>query len=284
MSKVAEHSKKVNPVELLRQAPEQVSVELSVQEFSDRMEFEKKRLAMMREFVKSQMKEGVHFGKIPGTKGKPTLLKPGAELLTNIHNLHPEFEETERVFDRSAVKHYKFKRWQDGRQIEVEGDCRGYVKYSYRCSLIKNGVKVGEGVGTCNNWEKKYLSVDVDDAENTIMKMSKKRSFIDSTLTATRTSDFFSQDLEDKNENGHGEDAPRSQSESGNAISEPRQKRLWAIAGERARELNLNKSEKTDMINEVLKAHRQAKVETISGSVYDAVVKSIQSWEPRVSG
>lgn len=41
---------------------------------------------------------------------------------------------------------------------------------------------------------------DLADVYNTILKMAKKRAFIDATLTATAASDFFTQDIEDMDE------------------------------------------------------------------------------------
>ena len=259
---------------------------LEITEFRARMEFEKERIAAMKEFVSGQMTEGVHFGKIPGTGGKKTLLKPGAELLTNIHGLHPEFEETERVCDRDAVKHWTKR---DG-----EGDCRGYFKYSFRCSLYRNGLKVGEGVGTCNNWEKKYLTVDPDDAENTIMKMGKKRAFIDAVLTATRTSDFFTQDMEDVAPAAEpvpdgGQEIPatvrpttpppqESHSTSEAVISDKQRSRLWAITYAAATRRGTDKKEATKRLREILSEHNIEASEDVPESRYDYIVKRIEDW------
>jgi hypothetical protein len=47
------------------------------------------------EIKEKVMKEGVHYGIIPGCK-KPSLLKPGAEKLCAAFRLEPEFETTSR--------------------------------------------------------------------------------------------------------------------------------------------------------------------------------------------
>jgi hypothetical protein len=255
------------------------SVALAVSDFKDRMQFEAQRLQLMREFVAGQMAVGTHYGKIPGTNGKMTLLKAGAELLTNIHGLHPEFVETERVSDRAAVKQWKDKYGKDRTTT-------GLVKYSFRCSLIKGEAKVGEGVGTCNNWERKYLSVDPDDAENTIMKMAKKRAFIDAVLTATRTSDFFTQDMEDapppsaesddqrptqeeppQDEPGSNDGPPRSD----HTISDPQAKRLFAIA--KSRGLT------NDTIKSILGKFGYEHTKEVSRSQYEKIVKAVEEWK-----
>src|SRR5690242_13271087 len=51
------------------------------------------RVTKVRELMSRVMKEGHHFGKIPGTD-KPTLLKPGAELICMAFMLDPQYEHT----------------------------------------------------------------------------------------------------------------------------------------------------------------------------------------------
>jgi hypothetical protein len=57
-----------------------------------------------------------------------------------------------------------------------------------------------EGVGSCNNMERKFKSQDACSVANTILKMAKKRAFVDAVLSATRSSDLFTQDTEDDDE------------------------------------------------------------------------------------
>lgn len=49
--------------------------------------------------------------------------------------------------------------------------------------------------------EDKVENPNPSDVFNTVLKMAKKRAFVDSTITATASSDFFSQDLEDIRDN-----------------------------------------------------------------------------------
>lgn len=266
------------------------TVSLDVADFASRMEFEKQRLALMKEFVQGQMTVGVHYGKIPGTPGKMTLLKPGAELLTNIHGLHPEFEETERVSDRKGFKEYRDKYGKDYTR-------EGFVKYSYRCSLMKSGQKVGEGVGTCNNWERKYLPVDMDDAENTVMKMAKKRAFIDAVLTATRTSDFFTQDMEERQPEEHPEvpdqpqseapqeeprrtnqEAPRARPTSDDVISEPQRRRLYAISRAAQAAKGWSDQERKDKIDSFLRGWGYDSDTEIKRADYNRICTEVESW------
>src|SRR5699024_8468047 len=51
------------------------------------------QVQVIQQTMKSVMKQDEHFGTIPGTN-KPTLLKPGAEKLSLLFRLAPEYEVT----------------------------------------------------------------------------------------------------------------------------------------------------------------------------------------------
>lgn len=74
----------------------------------------------------------------------------------------------------------------------------GFYRYRMSCVLIhrETGAVVGIGVGSCSSIESKYASRP-NDLENTILKMAKKRCFVDAVLTAYALSDRFTQDLDD---------------------------------------------------------------------------------------
>jgi len=185
---------------------------------------------LIQTVMQEVMKEGHHYGVIPGTD-KPTLLKPGAEKLGLTFRLAPRFRET------------------------VKELAHGHLHYSYVCELyhIISGAFVGEGVGSCSTMESKYRwrnagrvcpvckkeaiikgkaeygggwlcfkkkdgcgakfddddkaiteqtvgrveNEDIADVYNTVQKMGKKRAHIDAMLTATAASDIFTQDLEE---------------------------------------------------------------------------------------
>lgn len=175
------------------------------------------RLKVFQEFVKTQMVEGEDYGVIPGTK-KPTLYKPGAEKLGELYGLAPHIEVVERRED-----------WD-----------KGFFHYEVRCDLVskRTGAVVAQGVGSCNSMESRYryrwvfeddlpqgvdrealqtkristkygwktqyrlLNEDIYSQVNTILKMAKKRANIDASLSATRSSGLFTQDLEDLKANG----------------------------------------------------------------------------------
>ena len=177
------------------------------------------QISLIQEVQHKVMKQGEHYGTIPGCGDKPTLLKPGAEKLGFTFRLAPEFEV-----------------------IPVDWS-NGHREYQVKCRLrhIPTGTMVGEGVGTCTTMEGKFRfrwdntgkpvpseywnTKDKDllggpfnttrkvdgkwyifqrvehdnpaDYYNTCEKMAKKRAHVDAILTATAASDIFTQDIED---------------------------------------------------------------------------------------
>lgn len=146
-------------------------------DFAISLEEAKRRVKMLQEFVREQMVEGEDYGIIPGTGNKPTLFKPGAEKLNAIFGLAPIVEISSRLEDWDA----------------------GFVAYEVKVTLLnKRTTNVeAEGVGSCNSRERRYKNQDAANIANTILKMAKKRALIDATLSATRASGLFTQDLED---------------------------------------------------------------------------------------
>jgi hypothetical protein len=147
------------------------------------------QVQLIQRIMQGVMQEGEHYGVIPGTKGKPTLLKAGAEKLSMTFRLVPE---------------YRIER------TDYEGGHREYV-VTCRLTHAPTGTFQGEGVGSCSTMEKKYRyrnewtngkktqieNPDIADNYNTVLKMAKKRAHVDAILTSVAASDFFTQDLED---------------------------------------------------------------------------------------
>jgi len=181
----------------------------------------KSHVAIIDEMTKAVMKDGMHYGKIPGCGNKPTLLKPGAEKLALAFQLTSEYEVT-----RDEMR-------DDNREYHIE--CKLYSR---------GGVLIGTGLGNCSTMEGKYRfrtqltgeevpaefwkTRDIEllggsqysykkvdnvwminekivhdnpaDYYNTCEKMAKKRAFVDAILTCTAASDHFTQDVEDNPE------------------------------------------------------------------------------------
>jgi len=193
-----------------------------------------RQVAVIQEVMTAVMKKDEHYGIIPGTN-KPSLYKPGAEKLSLVFRLRPEYEI---------------------RRSDLGG---GHREYEVVCTLyhIPTGQSVGQGVGSATTMEGKYrfrggekegtgkpipkeywnlkkegkgkeaqaliggpgFSAGKIDGQwevcsigekqehdnpadyyNTVLKMGKKRAHVDAILTATAASDIFTQDTEDMTE------------------------------------------------------------------------------------
>lgn len=164
----------------------------------------------IQEVMRAVMKEGTHFGKIPGAGDRMTLLKPGAEVLCATFHIAPKFN-VEDLSDSDSVRY--------------RVTCVGTHQAS--------GVILGEGMGECSSNEEKYKwrraynrefdNTDIDrkrvkygwdrekreeyeikqirtepaDIANTILKMACKRAQVAMSINVTAASDIFTQDLED---------------------------------------------------------------------------------------
>lgn len=175
------------------------------------------------------MKEGVHYGVIPGTE-KPALLKPGAEMLCMTFQLDPQFTLDER---------------HDADHLEVVVTCTLYHsptgarlgsgigscstkegRYAYRkgeracpscgkSTIIKGKAEYGGGwlcfakKGGCNAKFKdadtaitsqqtgRVANPDIPDLYNTVRKMACKRAHVAACLFVTGGSELFTQDIEE---------------------------------------------------------------------------------------
>lgn len=173
------------------------------------------QISAIQSLMREAMKEGEHYGQIPGCGDKLVLLKSGAEKLAFMFRLAPTYE------------------------IKSKDYPNGHREYEIITTLthIPTGNVVAQGVGICSTLESKYRFKYIDspykpaqaDAErlkaegkgrwrkngsawiwqdkievenpednyNTVLKMAKKRSLVDAILTGTAASDIFTQDLED---------------------------------------------------------------------------------------
>jgi hypothetical protein len=158
---------------------------------------------LMQDVMQEVMKDGVHFGKIPGTQSK-SLFKAGAEKLMATFRLAGDPE------------------------VETIGEA-GEIAYRVKLRLLTpSGAFVGAGVGECSSQEEKYawrgavspkeyeatpenrrrvkykrdgevkqIRTNPADVANTVLKMAKKRAQVDAVITATAAGDIFTQDIED---------------------------------------------------------------------------------------
>jgi hypothetical protein len=139
----------------------------------------KEQKQAMDTLIKDVLKEDVHYGLIPGCGKKPSLLKPGAEMLVKLFRLTPEIITQEELLDA------------------------GHIKFISIASLYFNGDKVGQASGSCSTLESKYAkkygkpNENIADVYNTCRKMSEKRALVAVVLITTGASDKFTQDVEE---------------------------------------------------------------------------------------
>lgn len=159
--------------------------------------------------VRSQFKENLDFGVVPGSK-KLSMLKPGAEKTLMLLGMTSVFEKTDSVRDYD----------------------NGFVSYDFICRLAKNGFEVTQGFGTANSKEPKYATQNVFGIDNTLMKMAKKRALVDAALLVGSLSDIFTADIEDMEDlqgNKAGSYKQQATDTSG-LISQSQAKRMFALS------------------------------------------------------
>jgi hypothetical protein len=97
------------------------------------------RYEQLRWYIEHVMQEGVDYGRIPGVD-KPFLFKPGAQGLCTFFGYVPFYETIQEIEDWSGKEH--------------NGEPLFY--YKYKCVLMRDDARVGEGIGSANSWESKY--------------------------------------------------------------------------------------------------------------------------------
>jgi hypothetical protein len=162
---------------------------------------------LMQDVMLEVMKDGTHYGTIPGTKSK-SLYKAGAEKLMATFRLaaKPEVEdlsENGEIAYRVTVNLLSAGGTFVGAGI---GECSSAEdKYSWRAAVCeeewdempenRRRVKYSKYQGRVE--KKKQVRTNPADVANTILKMAKKRAQVDAVITATAASDIFTQDIED---------------------------------------------------------------------------------------
>lgn len=149
----------------------------------------RQQVNQLQYLMQQVLRSGEHYGVVPGTKGKPSLLQPGAEKICLMFKLVPRY----RI-----------------EKTQLQG---GHREVEVTCTLYQRGSDIveGEGVGSCSTLESKYRyrnrwsngqkkreeNPDIADTYNTVLKMAKKRALVDAVKSTTAASDIFTQDVED---------------------------------------------------------------------------------------
>lgn len=150
--------------------------------------------------IREALERGRDYGVIPGTRGTPTLLKPGAERLCVAFGLVPEYQILTQETDHDRVNHFVDRNRKPQTSL-------GLYRYVVKCILKRDGIVVGEGIGSCSTMEQKFISRPRD-CENTALKIAKKRAKVDAVLDTLSLSDRFTQDVgDDEHDNQQPDDA-----------------------------------------------------------------------------
>jgi hypothetical protein len=165
----------------------------------------RQRVNLVQEVMHGIMKRETHYGTIPGTP-KPTLYKPGAEVLCVTFRVAQEY----RIEDLSNDNTARYRVTCVGRHQttgtvlgEGVGECSsGEEKYKWRGAACKAELDATPENMRRKKFYKNGNSVDQvrtepADLANTILKMACKRAMIAMTLNVTAASDIFTQDIED---------------------------------------------------------------------------------------
>lgn len=162
---------------------------------------------LMQDVMAEVMKDGTHYGTIPGTKSK-SLYKAGAEKLMATFRLAGDPEVTDLSKDGEIAYRVKVKlTTANGQFIGAGiGECSSSEeKYSWRLAVCdeefedtpenRRRIKYSKYQGRVE--KKRQVRTNPADVANTILKMAKKRAQVDAVITATAASDIFTQDIED---------------------------------------------------------------------------------------
>ena len=176
----------------------------------------KKIPGMLNNIYRNIMQKDTDYGTIPGTN-KPTLLKPGAEMLRMAFNLSYQAElETvledwdKGVFYYKVFTHFSNSKGQyagTGIGSANSGETRYSIRWVYESDVPKDVDKASLKSRTKQGRNGPYIQyampLTIDEKAtliNTLQKMAKKRSFVDGILSITGASRIFTQDVEDMQE------------------------------------------------------------------------------------
>lgn len=207
---------------------------------------------LMKKVMGELMEPGVHYGKVPGTD-KPTLLKPGAELLCVVFRVNAK-PTVEDLSDDDCVRYRVTMTGvhiPTGQEIATGlGECStDEDKYKWRAA--KNRSEFDETPSDRRRWKwtgsgesdgKNQVRTNPADAANTVLKMAEKRAKVDLALSFSAASDVFNQDLDDiaewlrDKETGNEPEGPRGKA----GTNAPRQKAPSSSGQQQSGKINAN--------------------------------------------
>lgn len=266
---------------------------------------------------------GVHYGIVPGCGKKMVLFKPGAEKLSMTFRLRPVIDNDRDISiaelpnGHREIRVYCHILNASGLELATGiGSCStAESKYRYRggekiptdnpvpkeyWNLKKDGKGAeaqeligGRGFGVAKiegEWKiceigEKMENPDIADVYNTVLKIAKKRAYIDGILSATGASDIFTQDIGDPedttldNPAGPKSDIKPPQSKSGateapqpdaGLISDSQRKRLFALS----RAANVSEEDLKKHLKEIYQLDHTTQIRK---AFYEAICQWVQS-------
>jgi len=270
----------------------------------------KQQVNVIQQAMKTLMKDETHYGVVPGCGKKQVLLKPGAELIMTLFRIggEPVVEEFTDGFDvryRVTIKGFHIP---TGNVVGygIGEASTSEKKYKWRSAVCHEEYEDTPETRRQIAYLKEYGSSKIVRVEqvrqnpadilNTVLKMAKKRALVDLCLTATACSDIFVQDIDDPDVNAAVGAAEQEQqnpanryqqprrreaapapaadpAESGNLISDPQKKRLYAIGKNKG----LSNDEMSFIVWNTAGVDRSDK---ITRDKYDAVVDAFEQSIP----
>ena len=281
------------------------------------------RVVKVQHLMKTVLVKDEHYGVIPGTK-KPTLYQPGAQLLGFMFKLSPSFIIDTVNLDGGHREHTVTCSLTCGAVFVAEGvgSCSSMEsKYRWRkggrvcpacgAGTIKRSTYGNKGwycfakIGGCGaKFEPEAEEItsqegeeggrqenpDIADVYNTVLKMAKKRAFVDATLTATAASNIFTQDLEDmpnvrreptRTTSEHVSDPTGSEEPDiplPARISPRQAQQVWAAAANRAEVVGATNEQ---IVRDVLV--RLGVEHTGDLTDFDKAIRLVEDWEPNMT-
>lgn len=176
----------------------------------------KKIPGMLNSIFRNIMQKGTDYDTLPGTN-KPTLLKPGAEMLRMAFNLsyQAELETVMEDWDKGVFYYKVFTHFSNSKGQYVgtgigsanSGETRYAIRWVYESDVPKDvdkaTLKSRTKQGRNGPYTQYAMPLSIDEKAtliNTLQKMAKKRSFVDGILSITGASRIFTQDVEDMQE------------------------------------------------------------------------------------
>ena len=204
---------------------------------------------LVHSVMRQVMKDGMHYMVIPGCGSKPALLKPGAEKLSLTFKLRPIIGKSDVEVEKLDGNHINVTVYchilnNNGHELATGIGSASSLESKHR---YRGGEKIGTGkplptqywnlkkagrlseatalIGGSEyqpgkvdgGWQickagAKAENPDIADVWNTVLKMAKKRAYVDGILSATAASDIFTQDIEDMDDTAQTDNAQKTSS------------------------------------------------------------------------